>query len=402
MFSSIVLAAKRSLQHQKSDFRLQIFAFKLNENCLCIGQTSGFYEFITNFSGYTDQLEPLCSITMLPQFASIKHLYIIRFELTLAQIEHIKPILPQLEVLRVQDCRFESDFYGSFVKYCVNLKWLCLENIDLKRPEFLVESVQNHWLHQEYPLLDHFKLTPRSGNKIIELKRFFEQNPNIRSFSISSFCLYENWLSLIDTKANLDVLFVDFNCWPRIYLDSIRDVLNFLHRRGFYKKLHLNLPNLQNLPTDDTASLKALEKLHIKRLKQFENLFLLMKVNELVVSAISEFTDVKVLAMTFVDLKRIYLKMATSDDIIAFIRYSPNLREIHVETLGHGSHFYGRILDVVYLNKERKKLEKAQKVKVFVNKKVVNASKSAVDDHEFSYVNLEKINFNAFHQKFEF
>ena len=396
-----VLAAKRTLQRQSTDFRWQIFAFKLNGNCLCVGQTSGFYEDIRNFSTYTDQLELLSSVTLnSPQFASIKHLYIIRFELQLVHIECIKPILLQLEVVRVLDCRFEGDFYEIFLKFCINLKELHLENIDFERPEFQNNNAQSYWLLQKYPSLEHFKLTPKTGDKIVELKQFFQRNTNLKIFTVNSYCLYENWLSLIDTKANLAVLAVDFNCWPRIYIDSMCDLLNLLQRRGFYKKLHLNVPNLQNVPKHHGfVPLKALEKLHIKRLNHVENLLLFVKVNELIVSDVSNGIDMEAFARKFVDLKRIYLKVATSDDIIAFIRHSTHLQEIHVDNLRHGSHFYGRILDVSYLNKEREKLSKAQKVKIYVNKKVVNASK---DGNEFGCVKLEKIDSNAFYQKFEF
>lgn len=396
-----VLAAKRSLQRQNTDFRRQIFAFKLNGNCLCIGQTSGFDEHIANFSTYTDQLELLSNVSLNSvQYASIKHLYIIRFELQLAHIECIKPILLQLEVVRVLECRFEGDFYESFLKFCINLKELRLENIHFERPEFQMNNAQNYWLNQKYPSLEHFKLTPKIGDKIVELKQFFQRNPNVKIFTVNSFCLYENWLSVIDTKANLDVLTVDFNCWPRIYIDSICDLLNLLQRRGFYKKLHLNVANLQNLPINHGfVPLKALEKLHIKRLYQVGILSLFVKLNELIVSDISKGIDMEAFARNFVDLKRIYLKMATSDDIIAFIRHSTHLQEIHVENLRHGSHFHGRILDVSYLNKEREKLDKAQKMKIYVNKKILNASK---DGNEFGCVKLEKIDLNAFYQKFEF
>lgn len=396
-----VLAAKRSLQRQNADFRWQIFAFKLNGNCLCIGQTSGFYEHITNFSSHTDQLELLSNVTLnSPQYASIKHLYVIRFELQLVHIECIKPILLQLEVVRVLECRFEGGFYESFLKFCINLKELHLENIDFERPEFQNNTAQNYWLQQKYPSLEHFKFTPKTGDKIVELKEFFQRNINLKMFTVNSYCLFENWMSLIDTKANLNVLAVDFNCWPRIYIDSICDLLNLLQKRGFYKKLHLNVPNLQNVPSHHGfVPLKALEKLHIKRLNHVGNLLLFVKVNELIVSDVSKGVEMEAFARKFADLKRIYLKVATSDDIIAFIRHSTHLQEIHVENLRHGSHFYGRILDVSYLNKEREKLDKAHNVKIYVNKKVVNASK---DGNEFGCVKLEKIDLNAFYQKFEF
>lgn len=395
----------RSLQYQygKSEYRGQIFVFKLSETCLCIGQMSGFYEYIANFTDYTDQLEPLYSITMnTDQFSSINHINIINIKMKLARIGCLKSILPQLEVVRVLDSRFEGDFYENFLKHCVKLKRLYLENIDIERRGFRNESGQNHWLRQKYPLLEHLQLTPQTGDKIIELKEFFERNTNIRSFFISSFYLYENWLSLIGVWTNLDILVVDFNSWPRIFLDLICNVLNFLHQSGFYKRLQLNLPSLPNLSVDNAVYLNALHKLRIKLLDPHENVSIFAKVNELIVTKIDKGTNMENFVKNLIELKRVYLRVAKSDDIMAFIRYSPNLKEIHIETIQQGTYSYGRILDISNLNKEREHFKDAQKVEMFVNENVYDMSKLAVDTFEFSCLNVNKINLEVFNQKFEF
>lgn len=398
-FADIVLAAKRQYE-----YRWNIFMFRLNANCLCIGQMSGFCEFIPNFSDYTEQIQSFSNIAMsFDQFTSINCVYLIHFELTSTYIDYLKPILSQLEVVRVQDCRFEHEFYKSFLHHCVNIKRLYLEDIELGRHGFRAKNGQNRWFLQKYPSIEHLQLTPRTGDKIHELKELFERNSNIRSFTINSYYLYENWMSLIDTKANLDVLIVDFNRWPRIYMDTMSDLLNFLHQKGFYKRLHLYMPKMHKLPADDTATLNALEKLHIKQLhfKQYENVFVFKKVKELVVSEITSDTNMEVLAKDFSDLKRVYLKIATSDHIVAFLRHSRNLREIHVETLAQGSHCYGRILDISKLNKEREKLKGAKKVKIFVNKHVFTMSKLANTVCQLSHIRLKRIGLQKFNQKFE-
>lgn len=392
--------------------RWKTLAFKLNVDSLCVGQMSGFSQFIPNMSNYTDQVEQLSTIkSNIQQLTSINHIYIMSLDLTKAQIECIQEILSRVEVIQLQDCRFEGDFFGSFLQFCYKLRRLYVQNIDLERYEFETDELaleaneaqeKRQWLHQEYPLLEHFEFTPQNGGQVDDLKVFFEQNPSVRSFSTNSLCLYESWRSLIDVKANLDYLIVDFNCWPRIFLDSICDALNYLQAHRFYKRLHLYVPHLQLTSMDDTVSLIALEKLYVKRLNQMFGVALFKNVKELGIFEIAKDTDMIAIAKALPNLERVYLKTASSDDVLAFIRHSPKLNQIKVENLEPGTHLYGRIIDLSAFNKERAKLNGGRKVKYFVSKNMHSMSKLRNKSSKFNLIKLKKIDLNEISEKFDF
>lgn len=400
-----------------SNGRWKTLIFKLSPKCLCIGQISGFSHFISNMSDNMDQLESLCSITSNPQrFASINHIYIMSLELTIDHIECLKSILPRVEVVQIRDCRIEGDFYKHFLRYCENMKQLYVQNVDIEHFEnktnhekipYIVENTfqpgfECRWLLQKYQFLEHFELTPQNGGKISELKTFFEQNRSIRSFSTNSCCLYENWLALNKTTANLDYLAIDFNCWPRIYLDSICDVLNFLHQRHFYHRLHLYLPNLYGIPTKQTVALDALEKLYIKHLNHTEIAYVFNNLKELGIFEVAKEINLNIFAKNFTKLKKVYFKTASLDDVLAFIRHSTKLQEIKVQNLEPGTHLYGRILDMVSLNRERETLKNAQRVKVYVHRKMFLMSKNAMEKTKFKCIKLKRIDLNEIRKKFEF
>lgn len=77
----------------------------------------------------------------------------------------------------------------------------------------------------------YFQLTPCKGFIINELKTFFMRNPNIRSFSTNSNCLFQNWATLIEKNAKLDSLAVDLNYWARIHLPAICDAMTYTSQK---------------------------------------------------------------------------------------------------------------------------------------------------------------------------
>lgn len=133
------------------------------------------------------------------------------------------------------------------------------------------------------------ELTP-SEFYIYNLSRFFELNPQLGSFCTSSQCLWINRNELMQINIKLDELEIKhfypdhYYRFPGIpcYMKDICDILNQLYDRGFYKKLHFFILELDETINQQFSSLKGLEKLTISNLTQ-TNFIELINLKELAI-----------------------------------------------------------------------------------------------------------------------
>lgn len=70
--------------------------------------------------------------------------------------------------------------------------------------------------------------------------------------------------------------------------------------------------------------LNALEILYVKYLRQSESLQLFTNLRELGIFEGSDVMDMELLARSLINIERVYLD---SDNILAFVRYSPKLKQ---------------------------------------------------------------------------
>lgn len=347
-------------------------------------QTSGFNRFITYISHYYERKAPLEYIEAHgDEFESFKHLYLVCTSLSKSKIERIKKLFKRVEIVQIRNCTMEVDFYASFLKFCINLKELYVQEADVGqyRNRYGFGSGQeeqaNSWLKQRYPKLEHFELIPQFANHIVELCQFFDRNPNVRSFSVSSRCLLANRNELLKSNAKLDVLEVKIFQVPRFYYDdddeeeddhykTVCTLLKQLHANGFYNRLHFYVQRISQQCCDQLIQLPGLEKLCIKYFTENYNLTELTALKELVILDGANAKDMKVLACSLSNLQRLFLQNATLPDLLPFLRHSMKLNAVKFFPKNENNEMDRSIFKLITSNEEREKLFGARKVIVYV------------------------------------
>lgn len=346
--------------------------------------TSGFNRFITYISHYYERKAPLEYIQAHgDEFESFKHLYLVCSSLSKSKLERIKKLFKRVEIVQIRNCTMEVDFYAAFLKFCINLKELYVQEADVgqyrNRYGFASgqEEQANSWLKQHYPKLEHFELIPQFSNHIIELCEFFDRNPNVRSFSVSSRCLLANRNELLKSNAKLDVLEVKIFQVPRFHYDdddeeeddhykTVCTLLKQLHANGFYKRLHFYVQRISQQCCDQLIQLPGLEKLCIKYFTENYNLTQLTALKELVILDGANEKDMKVLACCLSNLQRLFLHNATFSDLLPFLRHSTKLNVVKFFPKNERNETDRSAYKLLTSNEEREKLFGARKVIIYV------------------------------------
>lgn len=138
--------------------------------------TPGFNKFITCITHYCNLNDKHKYIkSHINEFESVSHIYVKC--LNNKSVKYLGKLLPQLEILHINDCLVDGDFYDLILKHCKNLKAIYVE----------YSNINFNWLLQEYPKLEHLYLTPNQRHsQIDELREFFVRNPNVyRNFQLT-------------------------------------------------------------------------------------------------------------------------------------------------------------------------------------------------------------------------
>lgn len=321
-----------------------------------------------------------------------RHLKRIRFEnvqLTGREIECIKEIFNNVETVIIDNCRIKRKFYDNFPVVCFNLRRVEVRNFQCNRNVY--KRTGNEWLLRSYSKLEYLEWTQTTNScRIDELKTFFELNPNIHSFSTNSSCLWMSRQLIMDSKVKLQNLFIDFDREGLSNIESIRDLLNELHDREIFKRLHLQFRNCNQRHIESMSLLQTLESLH---LKSNENINL-CQLNHLKVLSIDSIATSNVISMQIVAnqlyrLEQIHFKCAQLEDFQPFIRCSPNLRRIKIDLLLNKEKFKC-ILNLNAMNAERKLLARARKVTVYIDEEVFLATKWRTGKSEFEFIEIRR------------
>lgn len=272
----------------------------------------------------------------------------------------IKRIINKVEIVEIRNVRIDSNVFKGFLKSCIKMKCLYVQHPQLGT---LGNEAVNLWLLQRYPLLEHLELIPRHY-KVDELSSFLELNPNVRSFSTSTSCLWANRDDFMKSNIKLDQLQVKyFYNGSEENVKSVCNLLEQLHDRGFYKNLHFDFDNdnfnEEIKGVEHIFMLPALEKLYISELLQGQDLCGLKHLKQLVLKNYYNFTDMDILAKGLINLERLELCNANFNDILPFIRHSAKLKHLKI-----GS--YTGTLKLKLFNEERSKLFRARRLSIYV------------------------------------
>lgn len=319
-----------------------------------------------------------------------RHLKRIRFEnvqLTGREIECIKEILNNVEIVIIDNCRIKRKFYDNFPGVCTNLRRLQVLNFQCNRNVY--KRTGNEWLLRNYPKLQHLEWTQSTnGCRIDELKTFFENNLNIRSFSTNSICLLMTRQLIIDSNVKLHNLFIDFD---RDGLSNIESVWESLHELlNHYKRLHLHFKNCNQRHIDQMASIRMLESLHLKTNENL-NLCQLDGLKQLRIDTLAPISVISmdIVANRLISLERIYFKCVYLEEILPFIRGSSNLRKFKIDFVQNKEKFKS-ILNLNVMNEERKKLTSARKITIYIEEAVFLATKWKMRKTEYEFIEIRR------------
>lgn len=310
---------------------------------------------------------------------ALKHVRFVDSSLNLRFIELLKPILSNLITFDIHDCVVDGDIYENCIKHCVKLKNLKIHS-----------DFHRECLLQKYPTLKHIHITTKKPFENDELNTFFKLNPSVRHLTTDGDSIWDNQRSLIESNIKLDDLTIDNVSGMK---DEFYDILNDLYQRDFYKRLHVNVytspSEVQLAALRGLVTLYVGENVKLPPLTTLKELGFNIDLNRLC----NEGLNIAEIPKLLVGLERLVIHSTSMDAILPFIRYSRNLMEIDI------IHLNNNVLDISALNIERKKLEAARKVLVYVSEDVYIATKWAKMPISLSLVEIQRSNSNAVRQE---
>ncbi|XP_055303244.1 uncharacterized protein LOC129568928 [Sitodiplosis mosellana] len=357
-------------------------------NCTSDGIERGYQGFkLTGLSSFLKKLTfhnlEYVPIMEADQFKSLTEILLPTDVLTDAGISRIKGILGQLETVKLcfpLSLDDNKDIYGDFLKYCTNVKELCIQGSS----NSCLVGADNSWLLREYPTLEHFELTMDKDETgpIDELSTFFERNTHIKRFATNVEMILANSDTFKTIPAKWDVLIVRF-CNTNTFNPS-RDLLNELYERGRFNEVHVYFRTLfpytyfDQASVNELTSFKGLTKLYVQGIENDTDLSRLITLKQFYIHRAYKIANTKTLATKLFNLEFIHFCYASDvRDIVPFICHSPKLTKIVVFRLEEDPDEL--ILNLVQLNKERSKLPNARKVTIYVEEHVYLAVKWTIN-----------------------
>lgn len=348
----------------------------------CNGQVSGFNQYIEHVSIYGNRIadEEIDTFHYIKSNCndSLKKMQFLDVAITKRTVKKIQKNLRKIEVLEFDSCTINGNLHRDLLKYCTNLKRLSVRRF----------GGNIKWLKKVYQKLEHLEIY-QIGFKVDQLKKFFERNFSVRSFSVDANCLWQNEESILGANVQLNDLIVDIYGWE-FRIDSIASLLNRLYERGFYKTLHVYAPYIDQQTTEIIAALPCLDKLYLSNYIAYA-IFLpqLHNLKELSFRSCPEFFEPEILATKFPSLERVFFEQANFSDILPFIHRLAKLEKINVD------HFKNErnldfVLDLVAMNKQREKLPDARKVTIFIEETVYLHTKWAINCINLNLVELKR------------
>ncbi|XP_055304305.1 uncharacterized protein LOC129569484 [Sitodiplosis mosellana] len=317
----------------------------------------GFMEFIDDISIETYDSNLLAYIGKCKSLKAINFKFLdkgLKFDMiseVLAKVENIQIIVGEL---KEKDLELSPNLKRLIVNWSCNAYLLFKLN--------------------KCPKLEHINFPPIEG-RFKGMERFFEQIPNIQSISIDWRILYANKNGFLQSNAKLDTLIISLR--DDEVDETFGSILNELHDRGFYKRLHLlqmDFAGGRQQSIDSFASLRALDGLLIANIETDVIWPLMQNLKTIVIGDFNDF-DLTTLPSKLPMLQRIDILLDTTMDVIrAFIRWSKDLKQIRIKSTIEDVE---TILDLTSLNKERAKLAAASKVIIYVPEDVFLAKKFA-------------------------
>lgn len=317
--------------------------------------------------------------------------------ITVPNIECIRPILQNIQVVRFVKATIHGDFYGDFLRYCDKLRVL-----SVRSGEGILIGMNNEWMLRQYPHLKYLEMSQINGAKIDELQTFFDSNPQIETLGVNSSLLRANQSTFVETSKQFKDLAIIMNYVASRDYPSFFNLLNELHRKGFYQRLHLYMFSFNEETLCELSSVRGFVKLYSAnaRISCRRVLSPMLNMSELSIDGSENLIDIELLARNLKNLQRIFFYRANYEDILPFFRHSVRLKKIKVRQMKISQQSDNVILDLRTLNAEREKLANALKVIIYVKEKLFLQTKYATDTINLSRVEMRLVESFQWHQHF--
>lgn len=336
------------------EFLIQWFQFEQTEFLRFIDTLNIYGQLYDDFNPFPNAM-----------FGSLCKLNLCFVDLRENQIRGLQTALNTVETIELHSCAIFDGFFDKFFRYCPKLKCLRMNRVVFKSP-----TASNALFSQACCTLQYFQYTSTNqmSNKNCGLKKFLNQNPNIKYLEIDAEDLCLNRYSFVGLNTKLDYLAIKVRL-DEISAVSFANLLKSLHQFGFYKKFHLTVESLPNIFEyqefiNEMISFDAFEKLYSI---QYVSLPPLTQLKELYIPGICFADDMETLSINLTQLERLHMVGARVDFILPFLRHSKTLKTISMLS------DLDDALNVFALNQEREKVE--QRVIIGVSENVYLATK---------------------------
>lgn len=361
------------------------------------GKIDVFCEYVKKVLILYDEVDDQRFQYIATNCSSLKQIQLKFVTLTDDKIECIKDTLRKVQLVRVVRPKVNGDFYEKFLQYCENLTTLSVRSGDR-----ILVGMSNEWLLRHYPNLKHCEISQVRGSRIGELRVFLQLNTQLQSFGVNSSLLWENRQIFLESNIKLQDFAMIVNYVPSRDFPAYYKLLNKLHEKGFYKRLHLYIFNFDKKAIQQMSSLQSFAKLYAAHSVLDKTLLpSLISLKELSMDnsdnlsiypdANDKINDIELLAKAMVNLSLIYFYKASLEHILLFLRYSKKLRKIEIRHLmiANEKQFNQGILDLAMLNKERSRLIGAEKITIYLKEALFLKTKWANSTIDFPTLEIK-------------
>lgn len=316
-----------------------------------------------------------------------------KVNLTGAEIQNLCDKWKYIESVAIEECIVNRNFYEQFPKLCKSLRRLYVGDFECRRN--VLKRHGNDWLLSKYPVLEHFHWTQtRNASIINEFRVFFELNPQVRSFTTNVQTLWVNRHIFQESSIKLDDLTIEVkrNEEDPNILSCVYELLLKLKEHGVYKRLHLNMKRYSQRTLNEMVPLNSLKSLRLNENDEDGdksiNLPQWMKLVELEISDDFHLFDMDALIHQLKGLKRATFRCLFWSDLLKLSRNLVHLTKCKINRIGGIDD--DDILNLSALNKERKNLEAAKRLTIYIPEKIYLETKWAMNGATFSLIEIRR------------
>lgn len=322
-------------------------------------------------------------------FTSLNQLIFKGGEINTENIQYFRKILFNIKMLNIECVKIDEP-YDSLLKYCKNLKHLCI---------FVTEkqiNLRNNWLTQTYRCLEHLELKSDPIYQNDGFYGFLDRHRYLKTFITNANFFWSHRYHFLHSKAKLDLFQIEFSNHQN---EDVWSVFKQLYANGFYKRLHFHVYAIDKKMEKNITLIPNIELLYIA---SFEKKIPLPKIDKLKMLHISICQypfKIELIENIFENIEEVFIGHAPIDYVMAFITNAPKLIKFKIELIpdleqtdNDENQFNGGNLDIEKLNKKRGQLNGARKVTIFVPDNIFIPTKRAAKFGEIrlKYVDMQR------------